>query len=95
MSIMTADSERHSTTSYKCLIDIFALSSTVYELQAVFTDLCVNRKRRDVDFSARGRHKSIMTADSERHSTTSYLCLIDIFALSSTVYEKLFSLIFV
>src|SRR5208282_5042834 len=85
--IMTADSEWQPTTSYQCLIYTFAPSRTVYELQAVFTDICVNRKGRNVDFSARGRRRSIMTIDSEWQPTTSYQCLIDTFALSRTVCE--------
>ena len=68
---------------------MLALSRTVYELLTVFTNSVVNRKYRDIDISARGRHRSIMTADSERQSTTFYLCLIDTFALSRTVYELL------
>ena len=85
--IMTTDSQWLPTTSYQCLIDAFALSRTDYELKAVFTDFCANRKWRNVDFSARGRRRSIMTADSEWQPTTSYQCLIDTFALSRTVYE--------
>ena len=53
---------------------IFALSRTVYELEAVLPDLSVNRKWRNADFSARGRRSSIMTKDYERKSTTSYKC---------------------
>ena len=48
--------------------------------------LC-NRKWRNVDFSARGRRRSIMTIDSEWQPTTSYQCLVDTFALSRTVCE--------
>src|SRR5208282_6047054 len=84
---MMTDSERQPMTSYQCLIDMLALSRTVYELLTVFTDTVVNRKCRDIDISARGRHRSIMPADFKRQSTTFYLCLIDTFALLRTVYE--------
>ena len=43
-SNITTDSERLSATFYLCLIDTFALSRTVYEILAVLTDFCVNRK---------------------------------------------------
>ena len=70
--ILMTDYERQSTTSYWWIIDTFFLSCTAYEILAVLTDFCLNRKRRNVDFAARGRHRSNMTAYSERQSTTSY-----------------------
>ena len=75
------DSERQIPISYLWLMLTFALSRTVSELYAILV-ICMNRKWRNADFSARWRHKSNLMSDSERQ-----LWLMLTFALSRTVSE--------
>ena len=52
-----------------------------------FTDLFLDRKWRNADFSARWRHRSKLLTDSEW--PISYLCSIATLCLSLTVYKLL------
>src|SRR5664279_813977 len=94
MSNVRADSEWPTPISYKCLIVIFSVYGTVFEILAFLCISFIDRKLHHSDFSAWWHRRLKVSADSERPTTISYKWLIIQFSLYRTVFELLAILLY-